>query len=217
MQHRQEAEVATAEEFERAAAETTATTARAARPAMVKLAAARAKVEAAAAEDAARAAAVELEALRASSTGSSVSTDDDRDNELKLAREPAREQATKWAAVHPQGRCGGSPDGQGRAGGSLGGVHAAAVFSTAVATQTGADAPAAGLMEITTFTGGAALPSRTGTMVTMGSRPLLGTSSRRRVAYPHQDQLRRVGRGDEGTTPGAAHAGGSSIRRRRLL
>jgi hypothetical protein len=30
-------------------------------------------------------------ALRASSTGSSVSADDDRDNELKLAREAARE------------------------------------------------------------------------------------------------------------------------------
>jgi hypothetical protein len=53
---------------------------------MAELAAARAEVEAAAA-------AVELEALRASSTGSSVSADDDRNNELKLAREVAREQA----------------------------------------------------------------------------------------------------------------------------
>jgi hypothetical protein len=60
------------------------------------------------------AAAVELKALRASSTGSSVSADDDRDNELKLRREAAREQAARWAAAHPQGRRvpdgGGSPD-----------------------------------------------------------------------------------------------------------
>jgi hypothetical protein len=70
---------------------------------MAKLIAARAEVEAAA-TDAARAAAVELKALRASSTDSSVSTDDDRDNELKLAREAAREQAVQWAAAQPQGR-----------------------------------------------------------------------------------------------------------------
>jgi hypothetical protein len=57
-QHRQEAEVATAEECERAAAETAATAARAARLAMVKLVAARAEVEVAAAADAAHAAAV---------------------------------------------------------------------------------------------------------------------------------------------------------------
>jgi hypothetical protein len=37
----------------------------------------------------------------ASSTGSSVSTDDDRDNELNLVREAAREQAAQWAAAHP--------------------------------------------------------------------------------------------------------------------
>jgi hypothetical protein len=60
---------------------------------MVELAAAKAEVEAAAAVDAARVVAAELEALRASSTGSSVSANDDRDNELKLAREVAREQA----------------------------------------------------------------------------------------------------------------------------
>jgi hypothetical protein len=84
---------------------------------MVELAAARAEVEAAAAADAARAAAAELEALRASSTSSSVSADDDRDNELKLVREAAREQAAQWAAAHPRGRRGGSPDGRGCAGG----------------------------------------------------------------------------------------------------
>jgi hypothetical protein len=88
---------------------------------MVKLAAARAEVEAAAAADAARAAVAELKALSASSTGSSVSADDDRDNEFKLAREAAREQAMQWAAAHPQGRRGGSPDERGRAGGAPGG------------------------------------------------------------------------------------------------
>jgi hypothetical protein len=46
----------------------------------------------------------------------------------------------------------------------------------AVAAQTGADAPAAGLTEITAFTSGTALPHRIGTMVTMGSRSLSGTS-----------------------------------------
>jgi hypothetical protein len=56
---------------------------------MAELTAARAEVEAAAAVDAACAAAVELKALRTSSTGSSVSADDDRDNEVKLAREAA--------------------------------------------------------------------------------------------------------------------------------
>jgi hypothetical protein len=132
VQHRQEAEVAAAEEHERAATETATT---AARLAMAELAAARTEVEAAA--DVARAVTAELKALRTSSTGSSVSVDDDRDNELKLAREAAREQAA--------------------------------------AAQTGADTPAAGLTETAAFTGGAALPPRTGTMVTMGSRPLSGT------------------------------------------
>jgi flagellar biosynthesis regulator FlaF len=69
-QHRQEAEIAATEEREQAAT----------RLAMAELAAARAEVEAAAAG---------LEALHASSTGSSVFADDDRDNELKLAREAA--------------------------------------------------------------------------------------------------------------------------------
>jgi hypothetical protein len=53
------------------------------------------------------------------------------------------------------------------------GACAAAVPPTAVATQTGADAPAAGLMEIATLTDGATLPPRIGTM---GSRPLSGMS-----------------------------------------
>jgi hypothetical protein len=101
VQHRQEAEVAAAEQHERAATETTAAAARVARLVMAKLVAARAEVEAAAVADAAHAAAVELKALRANSTGSSVSADNDRDNELKLVREAAWEQAVQWAAAHP--------------------------------------------------------------------------------------------------------------------
>jgi hypothetical protein len=120
-QHRQEAEVAAVEECERVAAETAATAARAARLAMAELTSVRAEVEAAAAADAARATAAELKALRASSTDISVSAVDDRDNELKLAREAAREQAAQWAAVHPQGRRGGSPDGRGCTSGAPGG------------------------------------------------------------------------------------------------
>jgi hypothetical protein len=99
-------------------------TARAARLMMTKVAAARAEVEATAAADAARAAAAELKALRASSTDSSVSTDDDRDNELKLAREAAQEHAVQWAAAHPQGRRSGSPDGREHTSGAPGeGTH----------------------------------------------------------------------------------------------
>jgi membrane protein involved in colicin uptake len=117
VQHRQEAEVAAAEERERATAETAATVARATRLAMAKLTAARAEVEAAAAADAARAAVAELEALRSNSIGSSISADDDRNNELKLMREAAREQAAQWATVHPQGRHGGGILGGGARGG----------------------------------------------------------------------------------------------------
>jgi hypothetical protein len=80
VQHQQEAEVAAAEEREREAAETAA--ARAARLAMAELAAARVD-------------------LCASSTGSSVSADDDRDNEFKLARGAAQEKAAQWVAAHP--------------------------------------------------------------------------------------------------------------------
>jgi pyruvate/2-oxoglutarate dehydrogenase complex dihydrolipoamide acyltransferase (E2) component len=94
----------------------------AARLTMAELAAARTEVEAAAAAaDAACAAAAELEALCTSSTGSSVSADDDKDNELKLAREAAREQAMQWAAAHPQGHRGSSPDQRGRVDGAPGG------------------------------------------------------------------------------------------------
>jgi hypothetical protein len=192
VQHRQKAVVAAAKERERAAAETAATAVRAARLTMVELAAARAEVKAAAAADAARAAMAELKALRDSSTGSSVSTDDDRDNELKLTREAAWEQAAHWAAVHPQGRRGGSPDESGRAGGALGGG------------ARGGRVPDGG--------GSPDRRGRAGGWVDGDPGHCRGRRSRRRVAYPHQDQLRRVGRGDEGTAPSAAHVGGSSIR-----
>jgi hypothetical protein len=92
----------------------------AARLVMAELAVARAEVEAVAAADVARATVADLEALRVSSTDSSVSADDGRDNQLKLAREAAREKAAQWAVVHPQGRCGGSPDERGCAGGAPG-------------------------------------------------------------------------------------------------
>jgi hypothetical protein len=93
----------------------------------------------------------------------------------------------------------------------------------AVAAQTSTDTPtvlsveATGSTEITAFTGGAALPPRIGTMVTVRSRPLSGTSIPALVAYPHQEQLRRVGRSDEGTAPGSPHVGSNSVRRQRLL
>jgi hypothetical protein len=53
-------------------------------------------------------------------------------------------------------------------------ARAAAVSPMAATAQTGANMPAAGLTEIAAFTGGAALPPWTGTMVTMGYRPLSG-------------------------------------------
>jgi hypothetical protein len=167
VQHRQEAEVAAAEERERAAAKTAAIAARAARLAMAELAAARAEVEAAAATDAARAAAAELKALRASSISSSISVDDDRDNELKLAREAAREQAAQWAAAHPRGAVMAVLTSADAPTVLLAGACAAVVFPMAAATQTGVDVPVAGLTEIVAFLGGATLPSWTGTMVTI--------------------------------------------------
>jgi hypothetical protein len=88
---------------------------------MAELVAARAKVEAATAADAVCAAAAELEALHGSSISSSVSADGSTDDELKLAREVAWEQAAQWVAAHPQGCGGGSPDGRGHADDALGG------------------------------------------------------------------------------------------------
>jgi Fe-S cluster biogenesis protein NfuA len=90
-QHRQEAEVAAAEEHERAAVETTAMVARAGRLVMAELTVARAEVEAVAVVDATHVAAVEFEALCGSCTSSSVSADSGTDDELKQVREAARE------------------------------------------------------------------------------------------------------------------------------
>jgi hypothetical protein len=89
--------------------------------AAAELAAARAEAEAAEAADAARAAAAELEVLRGSRVGSSASVDDNTDEELRLAREAARDQAAQWAAAHPHGGArGGSPDRRRRADGAPG-------------------------------------------------------------------------------------------------
>jgi hypothetical protein len=102
------------------AGETAATAVRVARLAMVELAAARAGVETTAMVDATRVVAVKLEALCGSSISSSVSADGGTNDELKLTREAAREQTVQWAAVHPQGHGGGSPDGRGHASGAPG-------------------------------------------------------------------------------------------------
>jgi hypothetical protein len=62
-----------------------------------------------------------------------------------------------------------------------------------VAAQTSTDAlavlsvEATESTEIAAFTGGAALPPRIGTVVTLRSRPLSGTSIPALVAYPHQE------------------------------
>jgi hypothetical protein len=56
------------------------------------------------------------------------------------------------------------------------GARVEAMFLMAAVAQIDEDASAVGLTEIAAFTGGAALPPRIGTMVTMGSRPLSGTS-----------------------------------------
>jgi hypothetical protein len=69
--------------------------------AMAELAVARAEVKAAAAVDAARTATAELKVLHDNSTSISVSVDGGTDDELKRAREAAREQAAQWAAAHP--------------------------------------------------------------------------------------------------------------------
>jgi hypothetical protein len=110
----QEAAVATAQERERATTVAAVTAARAARLAAVELAAARAEVEEADA-------APELEALHGSSADSSVSDDGSTNDELRLAREAAQEQAAQWAAAQPHGgACGGSLDRRRRADGAPG-------------------------------------------------------------------------------------------------
>jgi hypothetical protein len=175
-QHRQETEVDVVEERERAAVETATAVARAVSLVMAELAAARAEVEAVTATDAAHAAAAELETLHGSSISSSISADGGTDDELKLAREAAREQEAQWVAAHPRGAMAAAQTGVDMPVVLCTGGRAAAVPPTAAAAQTGVDALAAGPTEIVAFTGGAALPHRTGTMVTAGSSLLSRTS-----------------------------------------
>jgi hypothetical protein len=85
----------------RASSSSATTAARAARLVAAELAAARAEVEAAETVDAARAAMTEFKALCGNSADSSVSGDDITNDELRLAREAAQEQAAQWAAAHP--------------------------------------------------------------------------------------------------------------------
>jgi hypothetical protein len=97
-------------------------------------------------------------------------------------------------------------------------AHAAAA-QLVLDTLTVLPAAATESSEIAASTGGATLLPRIGTMVPWsphGPGHCQGHRSRRWVAYPHQDQLRRVGRGDEGTALGSPHVGSSSVRRRRL-
>jgi hypothetical protein len=134
---------------------------------MAELAATRAEV--------AEAAAAELEALRGSRISSSVSADASTDDELKLAREPAREHTTQWAAAHPQGRSGGGPDGRGRASGAPGGG------ARDGRAPDGSGSPDRGRHAGGWVDGDRDLyrrcgSPRTGTMVTAGSRPLSGMS-----------------------------------------
>jgi hypothetical protein len=149
-------------------AETAATAARAATLAMVEPAAVRAEVEAAAVMDVARAAAVELEALCGSSITSSVSADSGTDDELKSRRH-------SWHSCTPRGVVVRAQTGADVPTTLRAGARVAAVPPMVAAAQTGIDTLAARSTEIVAFTGGAALSLRTGTMVTMGSRPLSRT------------------------------------------
>ncbi|XP_025813044.1 cilia- and flagella-associated protein 91-like [Panicum hallii] len=116
VRRQQEAELAAAEERERA--ETAAAAARASRLAAAELAAARAEVQAETAAAAARAAAAEADALR-SNASSSVCADDSADADLELlAMDASRERAERWAAEHTYG--GGAPRGA-HGGGAPGG------------------------------------------------------------------------------------------------
>jgi hypothetical protein len=165
-QRRQEAEVATVEERERAAAETVATAARVARLALAELAAARAEVEAVAAVDAARATAPVAPTALFLPTTIETTSSSWRGRQPGSRRHSGQPRTPRGAAL-----TGADVPTALRAG-----ARVAVVSPTAAAAQTGANASAVGLTEIAAFTGGAALPSRTSTLVTMGSRPLSGMS-----------------------------------------
>jgi hypothetical protein len=158
-----------AEERERAAAETVATTARAARLAMAELAAARAEVEAAAAADAARAAALVALTTLFLPTTTETTSSSWRGRQRGSRRHSGQPRTPRGVVVA-------ALTGADAPAVLQAGARAAVVSPMTAAAQTGADAPATGLTEIAAFTGGAALPPRTGTMVTMGSRLLSGMS-----------------------------------------
>ena len=163
--HRQEAEIAAAEERERAAAETAAAAERAARLAAAELAATRAEVEAAAARAARLCAAVAPAALPMAASTWSPSR---RGKQRESGRRSGQPRTPMGAVAAAQTGADAPTALQAEA-------RAAAALPAAAAAQTGADAPAGGSTEIAVFTGDAALPPRTGTMVTAGSRPLSGT------------------------------------------
>jgi hypothetical protein len=171
----QEAEIAAAQKHERAAAAAAATAARAAQLAVAELAAARAEVEATEAADAARVAEAELEALRGNSSDTSISGDGGTNDELRLAREVAQEQAVQWAVVPPHGT---------RVAAAQIGVDAPRALQArthVAAAQIGINTPgvlpvaAAGSTEIAVSACSVALPPRIGTMVTAGSKLLSRT------------------------------------------
>jgi hypothetical protein len=165
-QHRQETEVAVADERERVATE-------AARLAMAELAAARAE-EAAAATDAARAAATELCAPVAPTALFLPTTTETTSSSWRGRQRGSRRRSGQPRT--PRGAVAAALTGADAPAALRVGARTAVVSPTAAAAQTGADAPAAGLTEIAAFIGDASLPPRTGTMVTKGSRPLSGTS-----------------------------------------
>jgi hypothetical protein len=204
VRHQPEAEVTAAQEREQAAATAT----RAARLAAAELAAARAKVEVGEAADAARAAAAELEALRGSSAGSSVSGDGSTNDELRLAMEAAQKQAAQWAAAHPHG---GARDD------SLDRRRRARQPRWARTRRWCSRWRRPGRWR--------SWPLQATWLSLLGSVPwspwgpgsCQGHRPRRWVAYPHQDKLRRVGHGDEGTALGSPHVGSNLVRWQRLL
>jgi hypothetical protein len=150
--------------------------ARAVRLAMAKLVATRTEVKAAAAVDVARAAAAELEALRCSSISSSVPADGGTDDELKLARGQCESRRHSGQPRTPRGAVVAAQMGAEAPVALRVRARATVMPPMAMAAQTGADAPMARSKEIVAFTGSVNLPPRTGTMVTMGSRPLSGMS-----------------------------------------
>jgi hypothetical protein len=188
--HQQEAEVAAAQEHERAAATAVATAARAARLAAAELAA-RAEVEAAEAADAICAAAAELEALRGSSASSSVSGDSNTNDKLRLARRQRKNRRYN-GQQRPDRRRRCSERGLTRRQPRRAWTQWRCSWRRRPGQRRMRPLQAARL----------SLPGSI-PWSPQGPGGCQGHWSRRWVAYPHQDQLRRVGRGDEGTALGS--------------